>query len=134
MALADRHGLPLAITVDAGNRHDCALTDSTLDAAFVAELPPRLIGDKAWDSQKHAVALKRERGIELIAPKKRGLRTTKRVQDGRSFRRYRRRWKVERLIAWLKCNRRIATRYEYKASNYLGFLHLGCAVILIRQV
>ncbi|MEM1415740.1 MAG: transposase, partial [Myxococcota bacterium] len=39
---------------------------------------------------------------------------------------------VERLFAWLKRMRRIATRWERKAENYLGFLHLGCAVILLR--
>lgn len=97
------------------------------------ELPPRLIGDKAWDSAKHATALRLERGIELIAPKRGGKRPSKRKQDGRSLRRYRRRWKVERLFAWLKQFRRIATRWERKAENYLGFLHLGCAVILLRS-
>jgi transposase len=92
-----------------------------------------LIGDKAWDSAKHATALRLERGIELIAPKRGGKRPSKRKQDGRSLRRYRRRWKVERLFAWLKQFRRIATRWERKAENYLGFLHLGCAVILLRS-
>ncbi len=94
-------------------------------------LPPRLIGDRAWDSTKWQTALWQERGIELIAPRK---RTTKhRKQDGRSLRRCKRRWKVERLFAWLKRFRRIDTRYERKAANYLGFLHLACAVILLRH-
>lgn len=97
------------------------------------ELPPRLIADKAWDSEKHSVALRIERNIELIAPKRGGARPSRRKQDGRPLRRYRRRWKVERLFAWLKQFRRIATRWERKSQNYLGFLHLGCAVILLRQ-
>lgn len=93
-------------------------------------LPPRLIADRAWDSTKWQNALRDERGIELIAP----LRTTsRREQDGRAFRRYKRRWKVERLFAWLKQFRRIETRHERKAANYLGFLHLACAVILLRH-
>lgn len=132
MALADRHGLPLAVHIDAGNRHDSALTDATLDAAFVDELPPRLIADKAWDSKKHADILARERNIELIAPKKRGKRTNKRQQDGRSLRRYKRRWLVERLFSWLKMFRRIGTRYDRKAENYLGLVHLACIVIFLR--
>jgi transposase len=130
MAIADRRGLPLAIAVAAGNRHDVVLTDRTLDAAFVDQLPPRLIGDKAWDSNKHVRALAEERNIELIAPVK---SNSKRKQDGRSLRRYKRRWKVERLFAWLKRFRRIGTRWERKSSNYLGFLHLACAVILLRH-
>ena len=130
MAIADRDGLPLSVAVAGGNRHDVVLTDRTLDASFVAELPPRLIGDKAWDSPKHVRSLNHERNIELIAPLK---SNSKRKQDGRPLRRYRRRWKVERLFAWLKQFRRIATRWERKAQNYLGFLLLGCAVILLRH-
>ena len=130
MAIADRDGLPLAIAIAGGERHDVALTDRVLDSAFVDELPPRLIGDKAWDSAKHERALMEERNIELIAPRRKG---SKRTPDRRSLRRYRRRWKVERLFAWLKRFRRIATRWERKGQNYLGFLHLGCAVILLRH-
>jgi transposase len=92
--------------------------------------PPRLIGDKAWDSSPLALRLKEERNIELIAPVR---STSGRFQDGRPLRRHRRRWKVERLFAWLKRFRRIATRWEYKSSNFLGFLRLACAVIMLRH-
>ena len=54
------------------------------------------------------------------------------TQDGRVLRRYCRRWKVERLNAWLQNFRRIATRFDYYAENYLGFAHLGCIEILLR--
>ena len=131
MALANRDGLPLAIAIGRGNRHDVALTDRTLDAAFVDELPPRLIGDRAWDSGKHERLLASERNIELIAPEKRG--NPSRKQDRRALRRYKRRWKVERLFAWLTQHRRLGVRWEHKAENFLGFLQLGCALILLRQ-
>lgn len=134
MAIADSSGLPLAITIAAGNRHDSVLTERTIDAAFVAHIPPKLIGDKAWDSAELQGRLAKERNIELIAPKRGGKRPSKRKQDGRSLRRYKRRWKVERLFAWLKRWRRIGTRWERKADNYLGFLHLGCALLLIRKL
>jgi hypothetical protein len=39
------------------------------------------------------------RGIELIVPHRRN--RTHPTQDGRPLRRYRRRWKMERLFAWL---------------------------------
>jgi transposase len=131
MALTNGDGLPLAIAIGRGNRHDVVLTDRTLDAAFVDELPPRLIGDRAWDSGKHARLLAAERNIELIAPEKRVRRGRK--QDRRALRRYKRRWKVERLFAWLKQMRRLGTRWEFKAANYLGFLQLGCLVLLLRR-
>jgi len=66
----------------------------------------------------------------MIAPNR---RTHPHTQDGRPLRRYRRRWKVERLMAWLHSFRRIVTRYEVHVENYLGFVHLGCIRILLRQ-
>lgn len=132
MALADSKGQPMGIAIAPGNRHDVVLTDLTLDSCFVQSLAARLIGDKAWDSGKLQDSLLKERSVELIAPKRAGLRPSKRRQDGRSLRRLKRRWKVERLFAWLKGFRRLATRWEYKAANFLGLLHLGCALILLR--
>ena len=70
-------------------------------------------------------------GIELVAPHKRN-RKRPPTQDGRPLRRYRRRWKVERLFAWLQNYRRILTRFEYYPANDLGFVHLGCILILLR--
>lgn len=133
MSIADHLGLPLSISIADGNRHDVVLTEDALDEAFVDTLPPRLIGDRAWDSGKAEQMLADERNIELIAPKRRGQRPSKRKQDGRAVRRVRRRWKVERLIAWLKAFRRLSSRWEHKADNYLGLLHLGCIIILLRQ-
>ena len=101
-----------------------------MEARFLAEEPERLIGDKAYDSDPLDAALA-EQGIEMIAPNRRGRKVQ--TQDGRPLRRYRRRWKVERLFAWLQNFRRILTRHERKAENYLGFVHLGCIKILLRQ-
>ena len=67
----------------------------------------------------------------MIAPHRRSRKKAK-TQDGRPLRRYKRRWKVERLFAWLNNFRRLVIRYEYHADNYLGFVHLGCIVILLR--
>lgn len=133
MALADSHGLPLSIAIAEGSRHDIVLTDRTLDAAFVDELPYKLVGDKAWDSKPLQKALSEERGIELVAPLRGGKRPSQRRQDGRSLRRYKRRWLVERLFAWLKQFRRLALRWDRKAENFLGLLQLGCIVILLRR-
>jgi len=42
----------------------------------------------------------------------------------------RHRWPVERTNAWLKAKRRIATRRDRKADNYLAFLHLAMILVL----
>jgi transposase len=132
MAVADSAGLPLAVCIGDGSKHDLSLVDDVLDAAFQKKIPPKLIGDKGFDSRPLSERLA-HRCIELIAPKRTGTWASRRKQDGRPLRRYRRRWKVERLFAWLKRFRRIALRWDYKAENFLGFLQLGCLVILLRQ-
>lgn len=132
MAIADRNGLPLALYLEGGNRYDSVLTERTLDAAFVAKLPPRLIGDKAWDSGTLQQRLLNERGIDLIAPKRSGGWTKNRKQDRRKLRRYKRRWRVEFLFAQLKRFRRLSTRWELKSSNFMGFLQLASSLLILR--
>jgi transposase len=88
-----------------------------------------LIGDKAYDSDPLDEQL-RAAGIELIAPHKAN-RVKPATQDGRKLRRYRRRWKIERLNAWLQNYRRVLVRHEHIAENYLGFLHLACIILLL---
>jgi len=107
------------------------LVDATLDQLFAPTVPARLIGDKAYDSDALDARLRRERGIEVIAPHRTN-RQRPPTQDGRPLRRYRRRWRVERLLAWLQNFRRLVTRYEYHATNFLGFIQLGCILILLR--
>ncbi len=55
------------------------------------------------------------------------------TQDGRKLRRYKRRWKVERLFAWLQNFRRVLVRHDRYLENYIGFVLLGCIVILLRN-
>ena len=72
-------------------------------------------------------------GIELIAPHNVG-RVNPPTQDGRPLRRYRRRWKIERFFAWLHNSRRLVTRWEYHAENFLTMLHLACILIFLRHL
>ena len=130
LAVADRTGLPLAVHTASASPHEVKLVQATLAQSFTAEKPRRLIGDKAYDSDPLDAALAQE-GIEMIAPHKAN-RKRAATQDGRRLRRYRRRWKVERLFAWVQSFRRLVVRYEYHSENYLGFVHLGCIVILLR--
>ncbi len=74
----------------------------------------------------------RQYGIELIAPHRSNRKNT--TQDLRRMRRYRRRWRIERLFAWLQNFRRLVVRYERYAENFLGVLYLGCCLILLRHL
>ena len=83
------------------------------------------------DSDPLDERLQQQHGIELIAPHKVNRRKRK-TQDGRKLRRYCRRWKIERLFAWLHDFRRLVTRWEYYQANFLGLVQLGCILILVR--
>lgn len=86
------------------------LVGETLAEIFTGELPGKLIGVKAYDSDPLDAELI-EKGVEMIAPHKRNRKKAK-TQDGRKLRRYKRRWKVERLFAWLHKFRRVVVRYD----------------------
>lgn len=135
MAVADGNGLPVAIHVTSASPHEVTLVEETVSQCFVAdENPARLIGDKAYDSDSLDYHLAVEYGIEMIAPHRlSGFRKRPKTQDGRVLRRYRRRWKVERLFAWLQNFRRIQVRYDYYSQNFQGFVQLGCMMILLRR-
>ena len=132
MAVTDRSGLPIACSVSSASPHETTLVEAVVAARFVKAKPSRLIGDKAYDSDPLDERMEK-RGIELIAPHKLNRKKAP-TQDGRSLRRYRKRWKVERLFAWLGNFRRVLVRYDYHVENFLGFVHLACALILIRYL
>lgn len=114
MAIADGGGLPLALYAVSASPHEVTLVHDTLDATFGFDLPRRLIGDRAYDSDQLDKEL-RALGVELIAPNRRNRRRT---QDGRPLRRYKRRWRVERLFAWLFTWRRLNTRWEVNSTTF----------------
>jgi transposase len=131
MAVADGTGVPIAVHTASASPHEVTLAQCTVEQRFTEDLPERLIGDRAYDSDPLDAKLA-ERGIELISPH-REKRSRPATQDGRALRRYCRRWKVERLFAWLQNYRRLVVRYEYHVENFLGFVHLGCMLILLRR-
>jgi transposase len=106
--------------------------EDVLAGSFLDELPERLIGDKAYDSDALDEKLATQYGIQMIAPNRRGRKNN--PQDGRCLRRYRRRWKVERLFAWMHNFRRLVNRWQYHIENFLGFVHLACLHMMLRYL
>jgi transposase len=130
-------GLPISVyvTSTASPHHEfIILAEATLSKCFVSnEKPEHLIGDKAYDSDPLDERLAIEYAVELISSH-RLRRKRPKTQDGRPLRRYKHRWKIERLLfALLQNFHRILVRYEYHAENYLGFVQLGCMMILLRR-
>jgi len=134
MAVADGNGLPLAICTESASPAEVKLVSQTLEQRFIADVPERLVGDKAYDSDALDQELLNQFGTDMIAPHREGRKPERVTQDRRALRRFKRRWKIERLFAWLYNFRRLVVRYEYHAENYLGFIQLACLVILIRHL
>jgi hypothetical protein len=122
MAIADALGLPVAVGIASASPHEITLVEETLDNAFIADAIRKLIGDRAYDSDGLDERLIEERDVELIAAHRSNRRTV--TQDGRPLRRTKRR-----------CHnyRRLVTRWERHAENFLGFVQLGCICILLRH-
>ena len=122
--------VPIAVSVQAASPHESQLVEEALGHSFLDDLPARRIGDKASDSDGLDRQMREQYGIEVIAP----LRSARKepTQDGRPLRRYRRRWTIERLFAWLQVYRRLANRWEYHIENFFGMVRLGCMKIMLR--
>lgn len=133
MAISDGHGLPLAVHLASASPNEATLVEPTLQRRFLRQTPERLIGDKAYDSDPLDQRVREQFAVKLIAPH-RWNRSKPVTQDGRALRRYRRRWKVERLFAWLHNFRRVVIRWEYYPENFLGMVQLACAIILLRYL
>lgn len=131
MGIVDRNGLPLAVCTHAANHHEVTLVQLTFDFYMIEAKPEKLIGDKAYDSDRLDAELRAE-GVELIAPHRVNRQMAK-TQDGRSLRRYKRRWLVERFWAWLQWHRRLIVRWEYYTENFLGFVQLASICVLLKR-
>jgi transposase len=132
MAIVDAQGLPLAVSTHAANHHEVTLVQLTLDFYMIEAKPERLIGDKAYDSDALDESLGRQ-DIQMIAPHRSNRNPEHITQDGRSLRRYARRWVVEKFFAGLQFCRRLVVRYECVAAHYLAFVQLASIGILLKQ-
>jgi transposase len=137
----DGTGLPLGDHLHSASPAEVRLAETTLAAIRVGrrqhpgrprQKPERVIADKAYDSDPLRKRLRR-RGIELICPHKKN-RVRPATQDGRKLRRYKRRWIIERTIAWLGNFRRLAVRYDRSLTIYRAFFHIACFMIVLRRV
>jgi len=111
-----------------GERHEAVVFETLMEQGKVKRpargrpriRPQRVCGDKAYGSRSHRSYLRR-RGIRHTLPRKENNR--RRGKFDKSI--YRQRNQVERCFNRLKQCRRIASRYEKKADNYLAMLTLA---------
>jgi transposase len=119
----DALGNPLRIMLTPGQRHE-ATQAPALVAGFAAEW---VIADTAFDSDAFRARLAEQRvGTVIPANKSR----SQLIPHDKHL--YRERHLVECFISKIKHFRRIATRYEKTARNFLAMISLACAMIWLR--
>lgn len=133
MVLVDARGLPIAVDTATAGTHESKLVQRLFDFMLTEQVPPLVIGDKAYDSDPLDWIMANQ-GVEMVAPHRSNRKIKNYTQDGRTLRRYVRRWKVERTISWIQNYRRLCIRWEKSTTLFRGFLHLGCTMLLLKQV
>ncbi|MEM8739822.1 MAG: IS5 family transposase [Planctomycetota bacterium] len=132
-------GVVLAATLTAGQAHASKQLEPLLDRVKVGrrQRGRAVACDRAYDTPACRPAIRR-RGMRGVIPAKRlapGKRRRRRGRPPKFDRRlYPRRNVVERTIGSLKRFRRLATRYEKLAVNFMAFVQLAITVLLIRKL
>ena len=131
MILVDGEGTPLGADVASASQAEVNLIEPLLNKRTARRRLPRLLYDRAADSDPLRKRLAK-RCTELICPHRKN-RTKPQTQDGRKLRRYKRRYKVERSISWLFNHRRLLVRHERYADLFLAFVQLSCAFTILTR-
>ena len=123
-ALVDRRGLPIRLGLTPGQAHD-----NTLAAELLADLPAGavVLADRAYDADAIRKLIADQHAIANIPPKR-----NRKEAIGFSPLLYRARNLVERFFNKIKHFRRIATRFDKLAANYLATLQLAAVRIWLR--
>jgi transposase len=120
-ALADAKGRLLAILLTGGEAHDCPVAERLIRRCKASK---RLLGDKAYDSAELRLWLN-ARGTKPVIPN----RSNRKQPFSFNKRLYKERRRIENAFGRLKDFRRIATRYDRLARNFLASVCLVAALV-----
>jgi transposase len=120
--VCDGGGTPLAVEVTPGQSHESTQFEKVIDAVPLrdGQLPQAISGDKAYGLSRIRQWLQAHH-VRAVIPTKSN--QARRPDFDRQA--YRQRNVVERCIGWLKECRRIATRFEKLAVNFLAMLKVA---------
>jgi transposase len=116
-------GLPTQFVLSPGQDADITHAPTLLEGTA----PEVVIGDKGYDKKELVDAIEAKGGEAVIPTRKNS--TAPRVIDAD---RYKDRNLVERFWVKIKQYRRVATRYEKTAQNFLAFVHVASIMILLQ--
>ena len=127
--LVSRGGVPLSVVLSPGQSHECKFVEEVLEAVDLPHAgrgrprrkPEKLAGDKGYSFEFIRDYL-RNRKITPVIPFKSNQDSAGKQFDKKSYRD--RNW-VERLVGWIKENRRIGTRFEKMALNFIAMIKMA---------
>jgi transposase len=120
-ALADAKGRLLSILLSGGEAHDCPPAQRLIRRVKAAT---KLLGDKAYDSAELREWLS-DRQTKPVIPN----RSNRKQPFSFDRKSYKLRHRIENAFCRLKDFRRIATRYDKLARNYLASICLVAAIV-----
>ena len=112
--------MPLHVELTEGQRHDVTMAETLLEHAQ----GKACVADSGYDSAAFVEAIEKK-GMTPVVENQ----PTRKEQREVDASLYAIRYKVECCFHSLKRCRRIATRYEKTARNFLAFVHVACSLI-----
>lgn len=134
--------LPVSIMIGRGNEHESRKLIPLMKNIRIRapngrgrprKKPRRVHADKNYDTFLVRLYLQRRHvhaNIPRRSKKKRVGRPS--IFDKQALRKTR--YTVERFFSWIKSFRRIDTRYDRLTEAFMGFIHIACSLILMREV
>ena len=120
-AIADAKGRLLSILLTGGEAHDCPPAKRLIRRTKAAR---KLLGDRAYDSAELRQWLE-DRGTKPIVPN----RSNRKQPFSFDKKSYKQRHRIENAFCRIKDIRRIATRYDRLARNFLASVCLVAAIV-----
>ena len=120
-AIADAKGRLLSLLLTGGEAHDCPVAKRLIRRCKAAE---ELLGDKAYDSADLRESLE-DRGTKPVIPNK----SNRKQPFSFNKKSYKKRHRIENAFCRLKDFRRIATRYDKLARNFLASICIVAAIV-----
>lgn len=122
--MVDTNGLPVRLALTAGEAHDNRLADKLLSALKSGSM---LLADRGYDADWIRALAARKGTLANIPPR---CNRTEPICFSPYL--YRARNLVERFFNKIKHCRRVATRYDKLAANYLAFVQLASIRLWLR--
>ena len=120
-AISDAKGRLLSILLSGGQAHDCPVAQRLIRRTNAAK---KLLGDKAYDSAELRQWLN-DRGTRVVVPN----RSNRKQPFSFDKKSYKQRHRIENAFCRIKDFRRIATRYDRLARNFLASICLVAAIV-----